>query len=82
MVEVAVTGGELNLFFELVYRAGSLNGFDGSTLSADEVIAMLSGDDQGEVGGALVQPKSAQNAFVGKTLKQSEYSRLITLVAE
>ena len=59
MVEIAVASGELDLFFKLVNRAGSLDGLDGSAVGADQVVAVFSGDDQGKVGSTLVQSKAA-----------------------
>ena len=44
VVEIAVTGGKLNLFLELVHRAGSFDGFNGSAIRADQVITMLAGE--------------------------------------
>jgi len=59
MVEITVASGELDLFFKLVNGAGSLDGLDGSTVGADQVVAVFSGDDQGKVGSTLVQSKAA-----------------------
>ena len=40
---------------------------------------MAAGDQQGEVGGALVEPEAAQDAFVFKALQEPEYGCLVTL---
>ena len=82
VIEVAVASGELDLLFQLVHGAGSLDGLDGSALGANQVIAVLSGKQQGEVGCALMQTEAAQNTFVGKALKQAEYRGFITLVGK
>ena len=69
MVEIAVASGELDLFFKLVNGAGSLDRLDGSTVGADQVVAVFSGDNQGEIGGTLMQSKAAQDALVRETLQ-------------
>ena len=69
MVEITVASGELDLFFKLVNGAGSLDGLDGSTVGTDQVVAVFSGDDQGKVGGTLMQSKAAQDALVRETLQ-------------
>ena len=69
MVEITVASGELDLFFKLVNGAGSLDGLDGSTVGADQVVAVFSGNDQGEIGGTLMQSKAAQDALVRQALQ-------------
>ena len=82
MVEIAVTGGKLNLFLELVHRAGSFDGFNGSAIRADQVITMLAGEQQGELGGTLMEPKPAQDALVSEALEQAKNGSLVTLLDE
>ena len=58
----------MDLFFELMNRAGSVNGLDGPAVRADKIITMFTRYDKGKVGGTFVKPKSPQNALVVQAL--------------
>ena len=49
--------------------AGSLDSFDFPAAGADEVIAVFSGLEQGEIGGTLVEAESADDAVFGEALE-------------
>ena len=55
VVEVFVTCGELDFLFQVVYRAGGVDGFDGATFCADQVVAVLARKKKGEIGGTFVE---------------------------
>ena len=82
MVEVLVSGGEFDFFFKLMHGTGGVDRLDGATTGADEVIAVLAGEEEGEVGGALVEAEATQDAFISQTLEEAEDGGFVTLVRE
>lgn len=71
MVEALVAGFFTDFVFEFVNGAGGLDRFDFSAAGADEVVAVLSGLEQGEVGGAFVETEAADDAVLGEALEQT-----------
>jgi len=65
-----------------VNGAGGLDGLDFSAAGADEVIAVLTGLKQGEVGGAFVKAKAADDAMVGEALEQAVDRGLVVKIGE
>lgn len=55
MVELAVSGAAGDVSLQLVDRAGGFDGADVSAASADEEILVSASDQEGEIGGALVE---------------------------
>jgi hypothetical protein len=82
MVEVYEAGFLADFFFEFVDRTGGIDGFDGAAVGADEVVAMLAGEEEGEVGGALVQAEAADHSFIAEALEEAEDGGLVTLLGE
>ncbi len=82
MVEIDEAGFLADFFFEFMDRAGGVDRFDTSAVSADEVVAMLAGNEEGEVGGAFVEAKAADHAFVAEALEEAKDGGFITLLGE
>lgn len=68
-----------NFVFEFVDGAGGINVFDATAVGADKVVAVLAGNEEGEVGGAFVKAEAADHSLIAKALKKSENSGFITL---
>ena len=77
VVEVFITCGELDFFFQFMHRAGGVDGLDGAAIGADEVVAVLAGDDEGEVSGALVESEAAHDALVGEPVEEAVEGGLV-----
>jgi len=82
MVKIDETGFFADVFFELVDRARGIDGFNGAAVGADEVVAVLSGEEEGEVGGPFVEAKAADHAFVAEALEKAENGGFVTLFGE
>lgn len=82
VVEVFVAGFFADFFFEIVNRAGGLDGFDAPAFGADQIVAVLAGEQKREICGALVKSQAADEAVVGKALEQPEDGGLVALIAE
>ncbi len=71
VVEVLVAGFLADFVFEVVDGAGCFDGFDFSAAGADEVVAVCSGLDEGEVGGAFVEAEAADDAVGVEALEEA-----------
>ena len=80
MVEILEAGFLADLFLELMDGAGGGDGFDAAAVGADEVVAMDSGDEEGEVGCALVEAEAADHSFISEALEEAEDGGFITLL--
>ena len=69
MIQALVAGFFANFVFEFMNGAGGLDGFDFSAAGADQVIAVFSGLEQGEIGGAFVESEAADDAVFGEALE-------------
>jgi len=82
VVEVLEAGFLADFFLELVDGAGGLDGLDAAAVGADEVVAVGAGDEEGEVGGALVEAEAADHALIGEALEEAEDGGLIAGLGE
>ena len=82
MVEILESRFLADFFFELMNRAGRVDGLDAAALGANQVVAVGPGDEEGEVGSALVKAEAAHDSFIAETLKEPEYGGLVTLLGE
>ena len=71
MIEALEAGGGPDFFLQFVDRAGGVDGGDGPALGADEVVAMIAGDDECKVGGPFVESESPDDAFVGEAEQEA-----------
>jgi len=71
VVEVLVAGLAADFVFELVDRTGRIDWVDGAALGADQVVAMLVGEDEGKVGGPFVQAETTDHAGIGEAMKKA-----------
>jgi len=72
VVEIDESGFLTNFLFQFVDRAGGLDGLDASAFGADEVIAMHSRNEKGEVGRAFMEAETSNHPFVAETLQEAE----------
>ena len=77
MVESLEAGGGADFLLEPVDRTGGVDRGDRSALGADEVVAVLAGDDEGEVCGTFVKPEAPDDAFVGEAVEESVEGGLV-----
>ena len=77
MVEILKAGFLADLFLEFMNGAGGLDWLDAAALGANKVISMDARDEQGEVGGALVEAEAADHSFIGETLEETKDGGLI-----
>ena len=82
VVEVLVAGGELDFLFQIMDWAWGVDGFDRTALGADQVVAVLAWEKQGEISGTFVQSKPADDTFAFESLEQAEDGRLVALVGQ
>ena len=82
MIEILESGFFANFVLELMDRAGGFDGLDAAAAGADQVVAVLSGHEQREIGGSLVQAQAADHAVLGEALEESENGGLVALVGE
>lgn len=82
MVEILEAGLVPDFLFEFVDGTGSVHGRYGATLGADEVILMLVGKDEGEVGSALVETETTDDSGVGKAVEEPIDGCLVALGGE
>ena len=82
MVEIPIAGFFADLGFELVDGAGGLDRLDVAAAGANQIVAVISRNEQGEIRGALMQAEAADHAVLGEPLEQAEYGGLVALVGE
>ena len=82
VVEVLVSGALPDLFFQFVHGAGSVDGGDGAAPGTDQVVAVLAGKNESEVGGAFVEPEATDNTRIGKAMEESVDGSLVALGGE
>lgn len=82
MVEIFVAGFFADFPFQLMDGAGGLNGLNAATLGADQVVLVASRYQQGEIGGALVKTKPADDANDRQSLQQTKHRGFVALVAQ
>ena len=82
MVEVNKAGFLADFLFKFMDGAGGVDGLDGAAIGADEVVAMLPGEEESEVGGALVKTEAADHSFFAETLNEAEDGGFVTLLGE
>jgi len=72
MVKIDESGFLTDFLLQFVDRAGGLNGLDASAFGANEVVAMHSWDEKGEVSRPFMESKAANHALVAETLKKAK----------
>lgn len=82
VIEAFVSGFFTDLVFEVVYRAGGFDGIDFPATGADEVVAVFSRLEEGEVGGALVKAEAADDGVVGEALEKAVDGGFVALFDE
>ncbi len=71
MIQALVASFFANFYFEFMNGARGLNCFDFSAAGADEVIAVFTWLEQGEIGGTFVETEAADDAVFGEALEQT-----------
>ena len=79
MVEVDEAGFLSDFLFQLVDRAGGVDGVDAAAVGADEVVAMDAWEEEGEVSRAFVEAEAADHPFFGESLEKAEDGRFVAL---
>ncbi len=82
MVEIDEAGFLPDFFFEFVDGAGGVDGFDTAAVGADEVVAVLAGNEKGKVGGSFVESEATDHSFVTEALQEAEDGGFIALLRE
>ncbi len=82
MVEVNEACFLANFFFKLVDGAGGINRLYTAAVGADEVITVLPGDQEGEVGGPFMEAEAPDHAFITEALEKPENGGFVTLFRE
>lgn len=82
MVEILVACLLADLVFQIVDGAGGFYGFDFSAAGADEIVAVLSGLEECEVGGALVEAEAADDAVFREALEEAVDGGFVALVGK
>ena len=80
MIEILKSRISLDFLLKLVNRAGGLDGFDGTAVRANEIVAMLSGDEESEIGRPFMETKTADHSFIIEALEKTKHGGLITLL--
>jgi len=82
VIEIFEASFLTDLVLKFVDGAGCFDGFDQSTLSADEVILVPTWSKKREVGGALVKAETADDAFFREALEKAEDGGLVALLGK
>ena len=80
MVEILKASFLADFFLKFVDGAGRLDGLDAAAVGADKVVFMSAGDEEGEVGGALVEAEAADHSLISKALEEAEDGGFIALL--
>jgi hypothetical protein len=79
VVEVLEAGLIADFLLKGMDRAGGVDWRDRPTIGADEIVPVLSGDDEGEVSCAFVEAEAADEAVIGETVQKAIDGGLVTL---
>jgi hypothetical protein len=82
VVKSAVSCFLADFILKLVDRTWGFDRFDFPTTRADEVVTVLTGLEEGEKGGSLVEAKAADDAVLAKTLKKTIDRGLVALIGK
>lgn len=82
MIEVAEPRFLPDLILKLMDRAGGGDRLDAAATGANQIIAVLSRNQQCEIGGSLMQAQAPDHTMLGESLEQAENSGLVALVGK
>lgn len=82
VIEVAIACFIADLLFQFVDRARGLDSIDSAATGADEIIAVGSRDEQGEIGGPFMEAEAPDQAMASQALQQPEDGCFVALVDE
>lgn len=77
VMEILIGGLFLDFLLQSLDRAGDVDGLDGAAFPTDEVVAVLSGAEEGEISGSLVEAKAPHQTKVGQLGEQPENGGLV-----
>lgn len=82
VIEISEAGLFTDLVFQLMDGAGSFHRFDGAAAGANQVVAMLSWDEKGEIGSAFVKAEPTNDRVFCESLEEPENGCLVALLGE
>lgn len=82
MVEVFESGVFADFVFQSMNWTGGVDRFDGAAVGADEIVSMMSRNDESEVSGAFVQSETTDKAIVGEAMQEAVDGGFVALAGE
>ena len=82
VIEIVKSGIFSDFRFQLMNRAGGLDRLDAPTIGANQVVAVISRDEKGEIGRSFMQSQSAHHSVFGQSLQQPKDGHFVTRICQ